>query len=178
MYSIIDIETTGGSHSKGGRITEIAIFNHNGIEVIDSFSTLINPEVSIPWYITKLTGIDDSMVADAPKFYQVARKIVEMTAGNLFIAHNVQFDYQFIKQEFSLLGYEYQRKKLCTVQLSRKLLPGHASYSLGKLCADLDIEIDGRHRAAGDAYATVQLFELLMKEKNKNEPNLFSSVQK
>ncbi|MCL3779434.1 3'-5' exonuclease [Prolixibacteraceae bacterium JC049] len=176
MYSIIDIETTGNSALNGGKITEVAIYNHNGVEIIDSFSTLINPEINIPWYITNLTGIDNSMVADAPKFYQVAKKIVEMTAGNIFVAHNVNFDYQFIKQEFKSLGYEYNRNKLCTVQLSRKIIPGHRSYSLGKLCDDLNIKIDGRHRAAGDALATVQLFELLMKTKNESEPNLFSSI--
>lgn len=166
MFSIIDIETTGGS-SKRDRITEIAIYIHDGTSVIDSYSTLINPERPIPYFISSLTGIDDKMVKDAPKFYEVAQKIVELTSDTVFIAHNVGFDYGFINQEFQSLGFNYKRKKLCTVQLSRKLLPGLGSYSLGKLCKKLNIEINGRHRAAGDALATVKLFEILI-EKDAN----------
>lgn len=166
MFSIIDIETTGGS-SKHHRITEIAIYVHDGTSVIDSYSTLINPECSIHYFISNLTGIDDKMVKDAPKFYEVAQKIVELTSNTIFIAHNVGFDYGFIFQEFQSLGFDYKRKKLCTVQLSRKLLPGMGSYSLGKLCNKLNIKINGRHRAAGDALATVKLFEILI-EKDAN----------
>ena len=161
MFSIIDIETTGGS-SKRDKITEIAIYVHDGTKVIDSYSTLINPERTIPYFITNLTGIDNKMVEDAPKFYEVAQKIVEFTNDTVFIAHNVGFDYGFVHQEFKNLGFNFKRKKLCTVQLSRKLLPGMGSYSLGKLCENLDIEINGRHRAAGDALATVKLFEMLI----------------
>lgn len=163
MFSIIDIETTGNSY-KYGKITEIAIYQHNGQQITDSFTTLINPEIDIPFFITELTGIDNLMVKDAPRFYEVARKIVEMTQGRTFIAHNVSFDYKFIQQEFARLGYDYKRKTMCTVQLSRKLLPGHKSYSLGKICAELGIEINGRHRAAGDALATVKLFEILLEK--------------
>lgn len=165
MFAIIDIETTGHS-SKFGKITEIALYQHNGQEVINSFSTLINPEMDIPYFITELTGIDNEMVKDAPKFYEVAKTIVELTEGRTFVAHNVSFDYKFIKEEFNRLGYNYDRKTMCTIKLSRKLLPGHKSYSLGKLCSDIGIEIKGRHRAAGDALATVKLFEILLK---KNE---------
>ena len=165
MYSIIDIETTGNQY-KFGKITEIAIYQHNGYEVTGSFSSLINPEMDIPFFITRLTGINNDMVKDAPKFYEVAKKIIEFTAGRIFIAHNVHFDYKFIKEEYKRLGYEFEQKTLCTVKLSRKLLPGHPSYSLGKLCSDLGIEINGRHRASGDALATVKLFEILL-EKNK-----------
>ncbi len=161
MFAIIDIETTGNSN-RYGKITEIAIYQHNGQEITGSFSTLINPEMDIPYFISKLTGITNSMVQKAPKFYEVAKTIVEMTRGRTFIAHNVSFDYKFIKEEFKRLGYDFNSKTLCTVQLSRKLLPGHASYALGKLCADLGIKINGRHRAAGDALATVKLFEILL----------------
>ncbi len=161
MFAIIDIETTGNSN-RYGKITEIAIYQHNGQEITGSFSTLINPEMDIPYFISNLTGITNSMVQNAPKFYEVAKTIVEMTRGRTFIAHNVSFDYKFIQEEFKRLGYDYNSKTLCTVQLSRKLLPGHASYSLGKLCADLGIKINGRHRAAGDALATVKLFEILL----------------
>ncbi|MFV0593016.1 MAG: PolC-type DNA polymerase III [Draconibacterium sp.] len=171
MFSIIDIETTGNS-AKYGKITEIAVIQHNGQRITDSFSTLINPEMDIPYFITDLTGINNEMVSIAPKFYQVAKKIVEMTAGRTFVAHNVSFDYNYIREEFARLGYHYTSKTLCTVQLSRKLLPGHRSYSLGKLCSELGIEINGRHRAAGDAFATAKLFEILLdKHQQKGDKN-------
>jgi DNA polymerase-3 subunit epsilon len=165
LFTIIDIETTGNRYNFG-KITEIALYQHNGQEVTDSFSTLINPEMDIPSFITRLTGINNEMVKDAPKFYEVGKKIIEMTMGRTFVAHNVSFDYKFIKEEYKRLGYDYNQKTLCTVKMSRRLLPGHRSYSLGKLCADLGIEINGRHRAAGDALATVKLFDILL-ERNK-----------
>ncbi|WP_299580167.1 3'-5' exonuclease [uncultured Sunxiuqinia sp.] len=163
MFSIVDIETTGQS-AQHGKITEIAIYVHNGTEVVDSFVSLVNPECHIPYFITKLTGIDNEMVATAPKFYEIAKKIVELTQGTTFVAHNVSFDYRFIQQEYLRLGYEYNRKTMCTVKLSRKYLPGHPSYSLGNLCDDLAIRIDGRHRAGGDALATVKLFEIILQK--------------
>lgn len=165
MFAIIDIETTGNRHNYG-KITEIAIYQHNGQEITGSFSTLLNPEMDIPLFITRLTGIDNKMVKNAPKFYEVAKKIIEMTESRTFIAHNVSFDYKFIKEEYKRLGYEYNQKTMCTIKMARKLLPGHNSYALGKICSDLGIEINGRHRAAGDALATVKLFEILL-EKNK-----------
>ncbi|HBL77801.1 MAG: DNA polymerase III subunit epsilon [Bacteroidetes bacterium GWF2_42_66] len=175
MYTIIDIETTGIT-TKSGKITEIAIFVHNGQEIVNSFLTLINPECHIPYFITKLTGIDDEMVKDAPRFYEIAKKVIELTAGNIFVAHNASFDYRFIQEEFSRLGYDFKRKTMCTVKLGRKYLPGHASYSLGKLCSDLDITIDGRHRAAGDALATVKLFEILL-EKHEQASRITRNAQ-
>lgn len=166
MYSIIDIETTGLS-PKNEKITEIAIFVHDGDKVVDEFTTLINPEIDIPYRITQLTGINNKMVKESPKFYEVAKRIVEMTEGTIFVGHNVHFDYNFIRKEFREFGYDYQRKKICTARLSRKLLPGRRSYSLGKLCSELGIENSHRHRAFGDAAATVKLFEILLKvEKN------------
>ncbi|HNL39171.1 MAG TPA: 3'-5' exonuclease, partial [Saprospiraceae bacterium] len=123
MYAIIDVETTGGQ-ARYERITEIAIVLHDGDRVVDTFSTLLNPERSIPWNITQLTGITDDMVAHAPKFYEVARKIVEMTEGKIFVAHNVSFDYHFVREEFARLGFEFNRKQLCTVRLARKVFPG------------------------------------------------------
>jgi len=174
MFIIIDIETTGNNY-KFGSITELAIFQHNGQKITNQYSTLVNPGIDIPYYITKLTGINNEMVKNAPRFHQVAKTIVELTAGRTFIAHNVKFDYGFIKEEFARLGYDYNRKTLCTVQLARKLLPGHKSYSLGKLCSDLGIEINGRHRASGDALATVKLFEILLQKnellENSKAPN-------
>lgn len=161
MYAIVDIETTGGSALRD-KITEIAIYIHNGEKVVDEYSSLINPERMIPPHIVSLTGITNEMVADAPKFYEVAKRIVEYTQDRVFIAHNVSFDYSFIKSEFKRLGYAYRRDHLCTVKLSRKLIPGMRSYSLGKLCDELGINLQNRHRAAGDALATVKLFELLL----------------
>lgn len=172
MYTIIDIETTGGGNNSG-KITEIAIFVFNGQTVTDSFVSLVNPECFIPPFISNLTGITNEMVANAPKFYEIARQIVEITANKIFVAHNVGFDYNFVKKEFHDLGYNFNRKTVCTVELSRKLLPGHASYSLGKLCNDLEIEINGRHRAAGDAMATVELFKMLLAKHQQNELSLF-----
>ena len=159
-FVIIDIETTGGNFSTG-KITEIAIVKHNGISEIDRYQTLINPLVDIPPFITQLTGIDNKLVANAPKFFEVARKIIEFTENCYFVAHNVNFDYGFIQAEFRSLGYEFNRKKLCTVQISRKLFPGKDSYSLGKLCASLSIELKNAHRAMADAEATSKIFVLL-----------------
>jgi DNA polymerase III subunit epsilon len=161
VYAIIDIETTGGSARKE-KITEIAIYLHDGNQITDEFVSLINPERNIPYFITNLTGITNEMVENAPRFYEIAKKIVEMTEGRIFVAHNARFDYSFIKQEFKSLGFIYKRNILDTVALSRKLLPGRKSYSLGNICSDLRISINGRHRAAGDALATTKLLELLM----------------
>lgn len=168
MYSIIDIETTGGSPNRE-RITEIAIFIHDGEKIIDEFSTLINPEINIPYYITNLTGITNEMVADAPRFYEVAKRIVEITDGMIFVAHNARFDYSFIREEFKNLGYNFKRDILDTVSLSRRLIPGHKSYSLGNICKELGIRIDGRHRAAGDALATCKLFDILLSIDSESE---------
>lgn len=170
-YAVLDIETTGGS-PKNEKITEIAIYIHDGTKILDEYITLVNPEKNIPYFITGLTGITNEMVADAPKFYEIAREIVEITEDCVIVGHNVNFDYSFIQSEFRQLGYEFHRKTLCTVKLSRKIIPGFKSYSLGKLCKQLNIEINGRHRAAGDAYATVKLFELLRKENGGNRDEL------
>ncbi len=161
MYAIIDIETTGVSY-KNGKITEIAILIHDGTKIVDEFTTLINPEQKIPYRIQQLTGINDRMVEQAPKFYEVAKRIVEMTEDRIFVAHNVSFDYNFIRQEFKYLGYEFNCEKLCTVKLSRKLIPGRRSYGLGKLCNEMGIANPQRHRAYGDAVATASLFDLLL----------------
>lgn len=172
MYAIIDVETTGTGASYG-KITEIAIVIHNGQTVTETYNTLINPECNIPWNITRLTGITNDMVASAPKFYEVAKKIVELTAGKIFVAHNAQFDYSFVKEEFKRLGYDFKRKTICTVKLGRKLLPGHRSYSLGNICTDLGIQITDRHRAIGDALATAKLFDILIAQNNLLESSLF-----
>lgn len=161
MYAIVDIETTGLSPARD-KIIEIAVFIHDGKKVTQEFSTLINPERNIPYNITRITGITNEMVQDAPKFWEIAKDLVVLTEGKSFIAHNASFDYHFIRNEFKSLGYNFKRDRLCTVKLSRRIIPNHKSYGLGKLCDELGIEIDGRHRAAGDAFATVKLFEHLL----------------
>jgi DNA polymerase-3 subunit epsilon len=169
VFAIIDIETCGSKFEfQRGRITEICILIHDGLQVVDKFTTLINPECNITPYFTKLTNITNEMVADAPRFHEVAKKIIEMTEDCIFVAHNVGFDYGFVRDEFESLGYKYRRDTLCTVRLSRKLMPGRISYSLGHLCASLGIEIFGRHRAEGDAVATAQLFDILLRLKSEH----------
>lgn len=158
MYTIIDVETTG----QGNKITEIAVFKYDGNQVIDEFTSLINPESYIPDYITALTGIDNLMVANAPIFSDIAEAVLAITEGAIFVAHNVNFDYNVIRNEFKAIGIDFTRRKLCTVRLSRKLIPGHTSYSLGKICQALNININGRHRARGDAEATAILFKRLL----------------
>jgi DNA polymerase-3 subunit epsilon len=170
MFAIVDIETCGGRYEfRKGKITEICIVVHDGLRVVEKFSTLLNPECMINPFFTKLTGITNEMVADAPKFHEVAKKIIELTENRIFVAHNVDFDYGFIKEEFASLGYKFKREKLCTVRLARKLLPGRISYSLGQLCASLGIDNEARHRAEGDAIATAKLFDLLLELKS-NDP--------
>jgi DNA polymerase III subunit epsilon len=169
VFAIIDIETCGGKFEfRRGRITEICILKHDGLSVVETFTTLVNPGCVISSYFSGLTGITNEMVADAPKFHEIAAKIIEMTEGCIFVAHNVGFDYGFIRDEFASLGYTFRRETLCTVRLSRKLLPKRISYSLGHLCASLGIEIFGRHRAEGDAVATAQLFDLLIRLKGEH----------
>lgn len=167
MFAIIDIETCGGKFEyQRGRITEICILIHDGLQVVDKFSTLINPECYISPFYMKLTNITNEMVMHAPKFHEVAEKIWKMTEDKIFIAHNVGFDYGFIKEEFASLGAKYKRETLCTVRLSRKLLPGKLSYSLGTLCESLGIGNEARHRAEGDAVATAKLFDFLIQIKS------------
>lgn len=168
MYAIIDIETTGGN-PKRDKITEIAVVLHDGCRVVREFCTLVNPECRIPHHISSLTGITNEMVAGAPKFYEIAKEIVEITKDAVFVAHNVSFDYGFVRSEFQRLGYDYKREQLCTVRLSRKIIPGHRSYSLGNLCRDLNICINGRHRAGGDAAATAVLFDILLEKESQNQ---------
>ena len=173
MYAVIDIETTG-TNNQTGKIIEIAIILFNGQFISESFVSLINPECYIPKFITNITGISNEMVTNAPKFYEIAKQIVQLTSNKIFVAHNVSFDYNFIRKEFNDLGFDYIRKTMCTVELSRKLLPGHASYSLGKLCNDLDIQIIGRHRAEGDALATVELLKKLLSQYEIRGKHIFN----
>ena len=172
MYSVVDIETTGNGY-KGQKITEISVFLFDGQKVIDEFTSLVNPEQRIPYFITNLTGITEAMVSTAPKFYEIAKKVVEITKDAIFVAHNVTFDYNVIRDEFKSLGFDFKRKKLCTVRLSRKIIPGLPSYSLGNICSAEGIEIAERHRAKGDAEATVELFRRLLERDHNFTINSF-----
>ncbi|MBA4168196.1 MAG: GIY-YIG nuclease family protein [Chitinophagaceae bacterium] len=157
MYAIVDIETTGGFASAND-ITEIAIVLHDGNSVTETFETLIKPSVAIPYFIQTLTGINHGMVADAPAFAEVAAAIFDRLQGRVFVAHNVNFDYSFVKHHLEIAGFDLVAPKLCTVRLSRKVFPALQSYSLGNLCRHFDIQIENRHRAGGDAVATARLF--------------------
>ena len=162
MYAIVDIETTGG-YATNNAITEVAIVLHDGIRELKRYETLVNPGMPIPRYVQALTGINDDMVADAPYFNEIAEVVHEWLTGAIFIAHNVNFDYSFIKHQLKACGLDLDSKKLCTVRLSRKTFPGAPSYSLGNICRHLGIDISNRHRAGGDADATVLLFESILK---------------
>lgn len=168
MYAILDIETTGGQYNEEG-ITEIAIYKFDGHEVVDQFISLINPEIPIQPFVVKLTGISNAMLQSAPKFFEVAKRIIEITEGCVLVAHNAQFDYRVLRTEFTRLGYNFESQTLCTVELSQKLLPEQKSHSLGKLVRALGIPMSDRHRASGDAQATVQLFKLLLAKDTEKE---------
>ncbi|MBG6110105.1 DNA polymerase-3 subunit epsilon [Flavobacterium sp. CG_23.5] len=168
MYAILDIETTGGQFNEEG-ITEIAIYKFDGHEVVDQFISLVNPEIPIQPFVVKLTGINNEMLRGAPKFFEVAKRIVEMTNDCVIVAHNASFDYRILRTEFRRLGYDFEAKTLCTVELSKKLLPEQPSHSLGKLVRALGIPMADRHRASGDALATVKLFKILLEKDLEKE---------
>ena len=168
MYAILDIETTGGQFNEEG-ITEIAIYKFDGHEVIDQFISLVNPEKPIQPFVVKLTGINNAMLRSAPKFFEVAKRIIEITEGCVIVAHNASFDYRILKTEFRRLGYDFKKQTLCTVELSKKLIPDQESYSLGKLVRALGIPMADRHRANGDALATVKLFKMLLSKDVEKE---------
>ena len=169
MYAIVDIETTGGS-ARLERITEIAVYIHDGKRIVDEYSTLINPERNIPYFITALPVSAMKWSKTPPGSLRLRKRLLRLLKERFLWRTMHGFDYSFIRQEFSMLGYNFKRPLLDTVSLSRKLLPGHRSYSLGNLCKDLGIEINGRHRASGDALATVRLMELLL-EKDREQKN-------
>jgi DNA polymerase-3 subunit epsilon len=168
LYAILDIETTGGQFNEEG-ITEIAIYKFDGHEVVDQFISLVNPEIPIQPFVVKLTGINNAMLQSAPKFFEVAKRIIEMTNDCVIVAHNASFDYRILRTEFRRLGYDFEARTLCTVELSKKLLPEQPSHSLGKLVRALGIPMADRHRASGDALATVKLFKILLEKDLEKE---------
>ena len=161
LYAIVDIETTG-SFAAGNGITEIAIVIHDGKEIINFYESLVNPHESIPYFIQRLTGISNAMVANAPSFDEIAGQVFELLQDKIFVAHNVNFDYSFVKHHLQQAGHVLDTKKLCTVRLARKVLPGLNGYSLGKLSNQLNLNHANHHRAGGDAMATAQLFSMIV----------------
>ena len=175
MYAILDIETTGGNYNEEG-ITEIAIYKFDGHKIVDQFISLINPERKIQDFVVNLTGINNAMLKNAPKFHEVAKRIVEITKNCIIVAHNAQFDFRILSTEFSRLGFDFNSNTLCTVALSKKLIPNQESYSLGKLVRSLGIPLSNRHRAQGDAIATLTLFKLLL-AKDKEKKIISASIK-
>jgi len=175
LYAILDIETTGGNFNEEG-ITEIAIYKFNGQTIVDQFISLINPEKPIQEFVVRWTGISDKMLKNAPKFHEVAKRIIEITSDCILVAHNTSFDYRVLKTEFHRLGYDYYRNTICTVELSQQLMLDQPSYSLGKLSKSLGIPMSNRHRASGDALATVELFKLLL-DKDIHKTIVQSSIR-
>ncbi|HRN47558.1 MAG TPA: exonuclease domain-containing protein, partial [Niabella sp.] len=161
MYAIVDIETTG-SYAAANGITEICIQIFDGEKVIERFDSLVNPLQSISPYIQAMTGITNEMVVSAPTFDEIAHRVYELLQDNIFVAHNVNFDYSFVRSQLQYAGYQYDAQRLCTVRLSRKIFPGFQSYSLGRLCQSLQIRHQNQHRAGGDTDATVILFKKLL----------------
>jgi len=175
LYAILDIETTGGKYNEEG-ITEIAIYKYDGHQIVDQFISLINPEREIQPFVVNLTGINSSMLRNAPKFYEVAKRIVEITEDCILVAHNAQFDYRILVTEFKRLGFDFVKETLCTVELAKNLIPNQTSYSLGKLVRSLGIPVTDRHRASGDAIATVKLFKMLL-DKDSSKKIIQESIR-
>lgn len=163
MYTIVDIESTGGKFNEES-IIEVAAYKFDGTSIKDQFISLVNPQRDIHPYVEKLTGITSKMVKTAPKFHEIAKRVVEITSDSILVAHNAQFDYRILQLEFKRLGYEFSMKSLCTVILSQELLPDQESYKLGRLSRSLGIPLKDRHRASGDALATVELFKILLEK--------------
>ena len=168
MYTIVDLEATGGKFNEES-IIEIAIYKFDGVSITDQFISLVNPEKEIHPYVEKLTGISSKMLKTAPRFHEIAKRVIEITSDSVLVAHNAQFDYRILQLEFKRLGFDFSMKSICTVILSQELLPEQESYKLGRLSRSLGIPIKDRHRASGDALATVELFKILLEKDVKQE---------
>ena len=174
MYTIVDLEATGGKFNEES-IIEIAIYRFDGVSITDQFISLVNPEKEIHPYVEKLTGISSRMLKTAPRFHEIAKRVIEITSNTVLVAHNAQFDYRILQLEFKRLGFDFSMKSICTVILSQELLPDQQSYKLGRLSRSLGIPIKDRHRASGDAIATVELFKILL-EKDINHEIIKKSI--
>ena len=167
-YSIIDIETTGGKFNQE-KITEIAILRISENNKVDILHKLINPLKKIQPFVERLTRLNNKMLKNKPIFSDVAIEIQDFTKNSIFVAHNVNFDYRVLRKEFKSVGIEFLRKTLCTIKLSRDAFPLEKSYGLGKLTSRIGIKINNRHRAIGDAEATLKLFNMIREKLSEND---------
>ncbi|WP_261510364.1 3'-5' exonuclease [Chryseobacterium paludis] len=168
MYSIIDIESNGAGY-RHECIIDIAIYRYDGQKIVDQFISLVNPESDITPFVQKLTSITPNMVKTAPKFHEIAKRVIEITQNTTLVGHNIDFDYRMLRQSFKGLGYDFKINTLDTIPLAKKLIPNEVSYSLGKLVKSLGIPLTNHHRADGDARATLELFRLLVSKDTENE---------
>lgn len=168
QWAVLDLETTGGCPGPD-RITEVGLVLLDGTLEVGRFQSLVDPERGIPPFITRLTGIDEAMLRGAPTFHQIAESLLEMLQDRVLVAHNVPFDYKFLKHELARCGLAYDPPRLCTVQVGRRLFPGHASYSLGRFAADLGIESFRHHRALGDALACASILQIAVERHGEDK---------
>lgn len=168
MFAIIDTETSGGQVGEE-KIIELAVFLYDGEKVVDQLITLVNPQRKIDRYVSKMTGITENMVRRAPRFHEIAKRVVEITDKAVLVGHNIAFDYRMLRQEFDSLGYDFQKETLDTLFLAEGLIPGLPAYGLSKLCKELNIVNSDTHRAEGDARATLELFEILIQKDEKKQ---------
>ena len=166
---MVDVETTGG-WANGDRITEIGAVKIRNHEIIDEFHSLINPQRSISAHITRLTGITNEMVRDAPLFAEIADSFMRFMGDGVFVAHNVNFDYGFISYEYERLERRFRFPKLCTCAGMRRRYPGHKSYSLGALCEIYGVSLKDHHRALCDARAAAKLLNLINEKRTRQDP--------
>lgn len=162
----VDIETNGGSGDRG-RITEIALIRVENGEIVEEYSSLVNPGGSLPYWITKLTGITNEDVANAPYFDEIAGEVYRILEGAIFVAHNVRFDFSFIKRQLEAVGYSFRPKLFCTVRMSRALYKEHKGHSLEKIIARHTIAVEDRHRAMADTRAILDFTRLAIQEKGR-----------
>ncbi len=165
--AFVDIETNGGN-GDFGRITEIAIIRVENDRVVEEYSTLINPGSPIPYWITRLTGISNSDLEDAPYFDEVAGEIHRLLKDAIFVAHNVGFDFSFVKRQLEAVGYPFAPPLFCTVRMSRRLYAEHRGHSLEKIITRHNIETNARHRAYADAKAILDFTHLAIQEKGRD----------
>ncbi|MCB9202158.1 MAG: 3'-5' exonuclease [Flavobacteriales bacterium] len=168
MYCVVDIESSGSKYQEEA-IIEIAIYRFDGKEIVDQFISMINPEQKIDSFVEKLTGITNKMVKTAPKFHEVAKRVIEITEDSILVGHNVVYDYKMLRNSFKKLGYDFYIDTIDTLPIARRLVPNYPSYSLGKLCESLKIPLTDRHRASGDAKATLSLFKILLEKDSSKE---------
>jgi DNA polymerase III subunit epsilon len=162
-FAVIDVETTHGDPTKG-HIIEVALVAHNGIKMLEHWTSLVRPRAELPWFIQRLTGIGPAMLADAPIFPTVAKRLRDGVEGRILVAHNVRYDLTALQHEFARTGLTFQPDTLCTERLCRQLMPGLSHYNLISLCRYFGIETVANHRALNDAAATLAILLLLRNE--------------